>query len=163
MVELWRGCEHTPCTKDPLACLAGVKKLGSVTFSKACPHITPYYSSQSGGWSRALRTCLCCAGGQVEAAQPRQCWSSFRANELQTAAPSCKGRAKGRGCQDSGGTTAAGIAPERSREGCRALAPSLWSSTQRAFGGVSGGGGWTPELGTSWAQWDGKPKARAGN
>lgn len=80
MVELWRGHEHTPCIKDPLTCLAGVKKLGSVTLSKACPRITPYCSSQSGGWSRALRTCLCYAGGQVGAAQPRQCWFSFRAD-----------------------------------------------------------------------------------
>lgn len=35
----WRGREPTPYTKDPPPCLAGVKKLGSVTFSKVCPHV----------------------------------------------------------------------------------------------------------------------------
>jgi len=71
----------------------------------------------------SLQTCLCCAGGQGGAALPRRCWSPSRADGTSDCC-SCVQR-KSKGERVSGQrcrTGAAGIAPGRRGQACRARA-----------------------------------------
>lgn len=120
-----------------------------------CPRITLHYSPQSGG--RAEPSKIACAMQGPGRSSTASAGSPSEHTGLRTAAPSCRKRAKGRGCRDSGaGPEQLGLL-QRGAEKCSEQgrsSPSPWGGT--CDGSQEGEDG-AQSFGACWAPGEGSP------